>query len=146
MLRGNAGMNTKASAGTEIELAMPAIAQPEAAPDTATAAGDTAEDWLCAWCHHRVASEKDRFTHSGQDQFTFRNPDGIRFEIITFSRTLGCKESGMPTLEHTWFPGYAWSYCQCDDCGQHLGWYYTGKTEFAGLIIARIVRAVCANN
>jgi hypothetical protein len=127
-------------------LAAPTTAEPEAQPDTATAPGDTANDWLCAWCHNRVASEKDRFPYNGKDEFTFRNPEGIRFEIITFSRTLGCKEAGVPTLEHTWFSGHAWSYCQCDDCGQHLGWYYAGQHEFAGLIMSRIVRALHIRN
>jgi hypothetical protein len=128
------------------EFAKPTIVEPEAQPDTATASGDTANDWLCAWCHNRVASEKDRCPFNGKNEFTFRNPEGLRFEIITFSRTLGCRQSGKPTLEHTWFPGYAWSYCQCDECGQHLGWYYAGKVEFVGLIIARIVRAICVRN
>jgi hypothetical protein len=52
----------------------------------------------------------------------------------------------VPTLENTWCPGYAWSYCKCEHCGQHLGWYYAGTIEFAGLIIARIVRAVGIRN
>ena len=106
----------------------------------------TAGDWLCAWCYNRVANERDRFQYHGQDEFTFTNPEAIRFEIITFSRTLGCQEAGVPTLEHTWFPGHAWSYCQCDRCGQHLGWYYTGEQEFAGLIKPRIVRALFVRN
>jgi hypothetical protein len=122
------------------------IAEPEPQSDTATATGDTADDWLCTWCQNRVANEKDRFAYNGKDEFTFRNPEGIRFEIITFSRTIGCREAGVPKLEHTWFPGYAWSYCQCNRCGQHLGWYYSGTLEFAGLIIARVVRAVCVRN
>jgi hypothetical protein len=126
--------------------ALPTIVKPESAPDTASSTGDTANDWLCAWCQNRVASEKDRFPCNGKEEFTFRNPEGIRFEIITFSQTLGCHQAGVPTLDHTWFPGYAWSYCQCDRCGQHLGWYYAGTIEFAGLIIARIVRAVCVRN
>ena len=125
---------------------VPLIAEPEVQPDTATATGDTENDWLCAWCHHRVANDKDRFPYNGKDEFTFSNPEGIRFAIITFSRTLGCRQNGTPTLEHTWFPDYAWSFCLCDSCGQHLGWYYRSKIEFAGLIIARIVRAVCTRN
>ena len=52
----------------------------------------------------------------------------------------------MPTLEHTWFAGHEWSFCQCDRCGQHLGWFYSGQHEFAGLIKDRIVRAVCVRN
>ena len=125
---------------------MPGMVEPGAQPETATLTGDNSSDWLCAWCHNRVASEKDRFPYNGKDEFTFRNPQGIRFAIITFSKTLGCRQEGVPTLKHTWFPGYAWSYCQCDRCGQLLGWSYTGHIEFAGLIIARIVRALCVRN
>ncbi len=127
-------------------ITVPTVAEPEAQPAPRTAPGDPEHDWLCAWCHNPVANEKDRFNYSGKDEFTFRNPEGIRFTIMTFSRTLGCRESGAPTLKHTWFPGYAWSYCQCDNCGQHLGWYYAGHVQFAGLITARVVRAVCISN
>jgi hypothetical protein len=102
---------------------------------------DLANDWLCAWCLNRVASEKDRFLHEGKSEFWFRNPDGMRFHIATFSRTIGCRQVGVPTLEHTWFPGHAWSYCLCDRCAMHLGWYYAGPSEFVGLIWDRIVRA-----
>ena len=135
-----------ASTEADTGLVVATIAKPDAQPDTATSVDDTANDWLCASCHNRVANEKDRFPYNGKEEFTFRNPEGIRFEIITFSRTLGCQKEGVPTLEHTWFPGYAWSYCQRDECGQHLGWYYAGTIEFAGLIIARIVRAVGVRN
>ena len=125
---------------------MPTVVEPGGLPHAANSTGDTGNDWLCAWRHNRVANEKDRFTYNGKDEFSFYNPQGIRFAIITFSRTLGCRQTGAPTLEHTWFPGYAWSYCQCNQCGQHLGWYYSSKIGFVGLIIARIVRAVCVEN
>ena len=118
-------MSGPAAVETEAGLVMPTVVAPEGVPHTATSAGDTENDWLCAWCHHRVANERDRFPYDGKDEFIFSNPEGVRFAIITFSRTLGCREVGTPTLEHTWFPGHAWSYCQCDGCGQHLGWYYT---------------------
>ena len=120
--------------------------QPKLDTRTAPAVEDAAGDWLCAWCHNRVANERDRFSFDGKDEFTFSNPEGIRFEIITFSRTLGCRPAGVPTLDYTWFPGHAWSYCQCDRCGQHLGWYYAGQYDFAGLITDRIVRALCVRN
>ena len=139
-------MSSHAPAGTDEVVVMPAVAEPEVGPQAAPSAGDPENDWLCAWCQNRVANEKDRFRCDGKDEFTFTNPEGIRFVIITFSRTLGCREAGEPTLEHTWFPSYAWSYCQCSSCGQHLGWYYTGNCEFAGLIKARIVRALCVRN
>lgn len=117
------------------------IAEPEIQTRTRPSQGDAASDWLCAWCFNRVASDKDRFSHEGQSEFAFKNPNGIRFHIVTFARTLGCRQAGVPTLEHTWFPGHAWSYCVCDRCRMHLGWYYAGPSEFAGLIRDRIVRA-----
>ena len=139
-------MTWKGSKGTDPAPALTAVAEPEATPEPAPCFGDTASEWLCAWCHNRVASEGDRFPYDGKDEFTFSNPEGIHFAIITFSRTLGCQEAGAPTLEHTWFPGHAWSFCQCDGCGQHLGWYYAGQHEFAGLIKDRIVRAEHVHN
>ena len=117
------------------------IAEPEIQTRTRSSRGDPANDWLCAWCLNRVASEKDRFFHKGRSEFSFKNPEGARFNIFTFSRTLGCQQTGVPTLEYTWFPGHAWSYCLCDRCRTHLGWYYAGPNEFAGLIRDRIVRA-----
>jgi hypothetical protein len=107
----------------------------------------SAEDhWLCAWCLNRVADEHARFPYQGKDEFTFVNPEGIRFEIITFGQSLGCKETGTPTLEHTWFAGHAWSYCHCDRCGRHLGWYYTGPHDFIGLIKTRLRRGLLVRN
>jgi hypothetical protein len=97
-------------------LVLPGMAEPEAASRVRTVLGDAGGDWLCAFCHNRVASENDRFEYDGQDEFSFVNPDGMRFEIITFSRTLGCARSGLPTLDHTWFPGHSWSFCQCARC------------------------------
>ena len=122
------------------------LGRAEIAGRTALAASNAASDWLCAWCLNHVAKERDRFSYDGRDEFAFTNPEGIQFEIITFSQTIGCQRSGAPTLEHTWFPGHAWSFCHCDRCGQHLGWSYSGVHEFAGLIKDRIVRAVAIMN
>ena len=126
---------------TGAEPAAVETAEPEIQTRTSPAQGDPANDWLCAWCFNRVASEKDRFTYEGKSEFSFRNPEGMLFYILTFSRALGCRRVGTPNLEHTWFPGHAWSACVCDRCGMHLGWHYTGPSEFVGLIRDRIVRA-----
>ncbi len=114
--------------------------RPEVAPE------DAASDWLCAWCHNRVASERDRFSFEGRDEFVFSSPEGDSFEIITFSQTFACRQSGLPTLAHTWFPAHAWSFCQCRECNLHLGWFYLGQHNFAGLIKNRIVRVACLRN
>jgi len=114
---------------------------------TAVKLSDAEGDWLCGWCHSRVANERDRFNVEGRDEFVFTNPEGIRFAIITFSEAPGCTQSGVATLQHTWFAGFAWSYCHCQECGQHLGWHYSGKEQvFVGLIKSRIVRAVYLRN
>jgi hypothetical protein len=128
------------------EVGAVVIAQPEIHTRTLLIQGDPAGDWLCAWCLNRVASEKDRFSHGGQSQFAFRNPHGILFHIITFNETIGCHQTGVPTSEHTWFPGYAWSYCVCDRCRAHLGWFYAGPSDFVGLIRDRIVRSALVMN
>jgi hypothetical protein len=122
------------------------IAAAEVQPRARPSQGDAANDWLCAQCLHGVASEKDRLSSEGQGECSFTNPAGIRFEILLFSRAPGCQQAGLPTLEHTWFPGHAWSYCLCGRCGRHLGWYYTGPSEFAGLIRNRILRAAVVMN
>jgi hypothetical protein len=135
-------MDSLVKAMAEAELGAVEIEEPEIRPRTRSRRGDAANDWLCAWCLNRVASEKDRFYFNGKSEFTFVNPDGIRFDIITFSQTIGCQQSGVPVLEHTWFPGHAWSYCLCELCHRHLGWHYAGPHQFDGLIRDRIVRAM----
>ncbi len=122
------------------------IEVPEISTRVETSQGDPANDWLCAWCLNRVASEKNRYRHEGKSEFSFRNPDGVRFDILTFTRTIGCLEAGVPTLEHTWFPGYAWSYCLCGRCHMHLGWHYIGSSSFSALIRDRIIRALLMMN
>jgi len=129
-----------AEAGT-VELAEPALQNRPRSSE-----GDLANDWLCVACLNRVASETDRYLHEGKSEFSFKNPEGIRFNILTFSRTLGCLEIGVPTLEHTWFAGHAWSFCVCDRCHMHLGWYYAGPSDFAALICDRIFRAALSGN
>ena len=131
---------------SETAPGLPGVVQPKLEPWDAPVPDEVQGDWLCVWCLNRVANEKNRFCFNGQDEFTFSNPEDVRFEIITFSETRGCDRTGTPTLEHTWFPGHAWSYCQCGECGQHLGWFFNGNHEFAALIKTRIVRAVCVRN
>ncbi|HEY5914864.1 MAG TPA: cereblon family protein [Verrucomicrobiae bacterium] len=123
-----------------------ALAQPEPETRPLPGAGGPAGDWLCGWCNNPVANERERFVIDGRDEFSFSNPEGIRFDILTFSETHGCHQTGAPTLDDTWFPGHAWSFCLCDGCGQHLGWYYVGHQKFAGLISNRIVRALYLRN
>ena len=119
---------------------------PELTTRTSIVENRSESHWLCFWCLNRVACEKDRFCFGGKSEFSFTNPNGAIFQIITFSETMGCHDDGFATLEHTWFSGYAWSYCHCDECRMHLGWFYSGAGTFAGLIRDRIVRATLVLN
>lgn len=136
----------KATPAAEPLVATPALANPESTERTLAATSDASSDWLCGACYNPVAAESDRLSIEGKDEFTFSNPDGIKFDILTFARTRNCCEGGMPTLKYTWFPGHAWSYCLCGQCGGHLGWFYLGKCNFAGLIQGRIIRAIHLRN
>lgn len=73
-------------------------------------------------------------------EHTFRNPAGLSFHILCFSDAAGAARSGAPTMEHSWFPGYAWSFATCQKCGTHLGWWFTGPDTFVGLIAPRLIR------
>eukprot|EP00041_Stephanoeca_diplocostata_P030631 m.933048 g.933048 ORF g.933048 m.933048 type:complete len:359 (-) comp23795_c0_seq14:39-1115(-) len=68
--------------------------------------------------------------------YSATNPGAHRFDVLRIKKPPHGRVSfdGLPTLEHTWFPGHKWVYCQCGACGQHLGWGYCAKgtTEEAG--------------
>jgi len=140
-----AAMAGGATAEEEV-MGLVEVAEPDMASKTGAEEGDSTNDWLCVWCLGRVASENDRCMHGGRSEFRFRNPEGVWFHLVTFWRTSGGRDVGVPTVEHTWFPGHAWSYCLCAQCRMHLGWFYSGPAHFVGLIRDRIVRAATVAN
>jgi hypothetical protein len=97
------------------------------------------DDWLCFVCRNKITSEKERFLYNDSSEFEFNNPSGDHFHIITFSRAPGCVASGVPTSEYTWFTDHSWSFSLCSNCGLQLGWKYTGKYDFFGLIRTHLV-------
>lgn len=109
-------------------------------PEASTETQLQPDDWLCLNCSKKITSDKERFFYEEQSEFQFKNPDGFVFDIITFNSAEGSVETGQPTLEFTWFPEHSWSYAICSRCGLHLGWKYSGKYSFYGLIKARLVR------
>lgn len=64
----------------------------------------------------------------GEDIWVYSatNPSTRRFDVVRVSssvvnmKTVKC-EKGF-SMEHTWFPPYAWCMCECSSCGRHLGW------------------------
>ncbi len=95
---------------------------------------------LCADCGHRITTESARIDKLGRHSHTFTNPHRVTYRIGCFREAAGCSYAGAPTLEFTWFPGYAWRLALCSACGIHLGWLYRGTeaTAFHGLILNRL--------
>lgn len=91
---------------------------------------------LCANCGHEITTPEHVITVDGDHIHRFTNPAGITYQVGCFSSADGCLVQGSPTLEHTWFEGFSWSFSTCSNCLFHLGWYYESKHEtFFGLII-----------
>jgi hypothetical protein len=97
---------------------------------------DEKEKILCKVCQHPITSSKNKIEINGQHQHIFSNPIGIAYEIGCFSSANGCTNKGTPTLEYTWFKGFAWRFALCSNCYTHLGWFYQSENDsFYGLIL-----------
>ena len=102
------------------------------------------QQYLCALCKTYLTQTQFLcVVQSNTPYHTFTNPNGILFDILTVSFCQRIFSNSVPTLEHTWFSGYAWSVLCCQICQQHLGWQYDATIQaslnlFYGLILDRI--------
>jgi len=91
---------------------------------------------VCRACGSLVTTPDAVITVKNHHRHTFINPAGITFQIGCFSSAEGCIVHGVPVTEHTWFPGFAWNYATCSNCGAHLGWFFQRNDKgFFGLIL-----------
>ena len=107
-------------------------------------AAERARIVLCRACQHVLTTPKQAIEMLGRHEHTFRNPGGYSFHVACYSDAPGCAFIGDPTLDATWFPGYAWSLALCAKCQQHVGWRFGGSgspPRFFGLIATRLFRA-----
>lgn len=118
----------------------PSAPKPEDDPATSDDRG-TGPVIRCRNCRHRITTADHRKIMNGSHRHIFNNPAGIIFEIGLFDSAEGCAALGRPSMEFTWFSGYAWRFALCGNCGIHLGWLYTGAEGggFFGLILEMIV-------
>ncbi len=112
----------------------------ELKPKTETKTELKPDDWLCIVCNKKITSDKNRFEINNESEFQFVNPAGLYFDIITFIEAEGCRITGEPIIEYTWFPGHTWQLAVCSRCSTQLGWKYEGRYSFYGLIKARLVK------
>jgi len=96
---------------------------------------------VCRECFNEITYPGNKIVISGTHAHVFFNPHGIVFEIGCFSKAHGCLHTGAPTLEFTWFDGYAWNLALCSRCLNHLGWKYQSESGdgFYGLILSNLV-------
>lgn len=111
------------------------VSEVDTGPDPTGALDDRLR---CAACGHVVTRAAMGIVVGGAHVHRFRNPAGWSYEVACFADAPGCTAAGMPTAEHTWFPGHLWDPAFCAACGRHLGWWYVGPTSFVGLIRPRL--------
>lgn len=103
--------------------------QPRAAPEVPIA---------CRRCGHAITHPSAREARDGAHLHTRINPGGWVHAFACFATAPGARARGPATTEHTWFLGHAWELAECQACGAHLGWRFTGAGEFWGLILAEL--------
>ena len=96
---------------------------------------------LCKHCRFHLTQSDFAISIDGHHEHVQCNPHGNTFVFKCYSRVPGSIHSGKETLEHTWFSGFSWQFSHCQNCGEHLGWYFrnqSGNTFFA-LIADQII-------
>lgn len=93
----------------------------------------------CAACGHTITSSAYAIDVEGSHVHTRLNPAHVVFQFGCFREAAGCRISGSPSSEHTWFTGCLWQYAHCAQCGTHLGWAFSGALSFFGLVLNRLV-------
>lgn len=81
----------------------------------------------CRVCQCIIANAESIFSMSTDGIMTpYVNSYGHIHETITLKKAanLFAAPGSMPSLENTWFPGYAWTIMYCRRCALHIGWRY----------------------
>ncbi|XP_029034768.1 protein cereblon [Osmia bicornis bicornis] len=83
--------------------------------------------FVCCDCDSFIGRQSKMFPMSKEGpQGTYCNPAGIIHETVTLYHAQGLTLSrNPPSIEYTWFPGYAWTVAMCENCGAHMGWKFT---------------------
>mmetsp|Transcript_10124 Transcript_10124/g.20712 ORF Transcript_10124/g.20712 Transcript_10124/m.20712 type:complete len:508 (+) Transcript_10124:241-1764(+) len=82
----------------------------------------------CSSCGTTIGRQTDVFSVPGAagSNNAYVNPHGAVHQTITLRKVTRdvVLEASLPTLQDTWFPGYAWTILYCR-CRGHLGWKFT---------------------
>nr|XP_012146991.1 PREDICTED: protein cereblon isoform X2 [Megachile rotundata] len=102
--------------------------------------------FVCCDCNTLIGRQSKMIPMSKEGPLgTYCNPDGIIYETVTLYHAQGLRLSpNQPSVEYTWFPGYAWTAAMCENCGAHIGWKFTAvqnnlkPRSFWGLLRKRL--------
>jgi len=84
----------------------------------------------CRICRSQICQKADVFSMCAQGFMSaYMNPHGHIHETLTVYKAKNLNLIGRPSTEYSWFPGYAWTICQCKRCGSHIGWKFTATKE-----------------
>lgn len=103
----------------------------------------------CSECGAAWAAATSAFTPSLEPGAgVYVNPHGFVHGVLAVRAVLpdSLGVLGPPSLEATWFPGFAWELSFCSNCRQHSGWRYTqaGQPSFWGLRTGGFVHKAAA--
>ncbi|CAL7937660.1 unnamed protein product [Xylocopa violacea] len=82
--------------------------------------------FVCSNCDSYIGKQSQIFPMSKEGpQGTYCNRAGIIHETVTLYHAQGLRLSeSEPSIEYTWFPGYAWIVAMCKNCDTHMGWKF----------------------
>ncbi|MBF0289652.1 MAG: hypothetical protein HQM14_17710 [SAR324 cluster bacterium] len=94
---------------------------------------------VCKICRVPVSDHKYLFAINNKTPYhTFYNPGQIRFDIMTLTYCQFVFDASPPSLEFTWFAGYAWVILCCTTCYEHLGWRFENNEKQPAQFFAMI--------
>ncbi|XP_039263434.2 protein cereblon-like [Styela clava] len=86
--------------------------------------------YACMHCGNHITEKKHLFNMSVSGPMdAYVNPSGHIHETLTVYLSQGLVRVSRPSTEHSWFPGYAWTICECASCGRHMGWKFTATKD-----------------
>eukprot|EP00037_Helgoeca_nana_P003213 m.38817 g.38817 ORF g.38817 m.38817 type:complete len:331 (-) comp13513_c0_seq1:1969-2961(-) len=166
--------------GDETNASAPAPPEPDAIIAMTSTVG--VETLVCGKCRHPLvrpadlitaridtwadavyAYELDVLDSEGVFCYSATNPGDTRFDVVRSKpSSTGLVTHGDPTPEHSWFPGFLWSFAHCGACDAHLGWGFSlpvapdpesenqppnpPVVEFYGLVLTKLGQEVISED
>lgn len=91
---------------------------------------DLITDKISSWAEAVYAYQLEVLDLDDVWCYSATNPGQHRFDVARARPTCrGISLTGEPTPEHSWFPGFNWSFAHCGACDAHLGWGFQPSPE-----------------